>query len=136
MVRLLLGCGGIGGETIDSHGDTPLALSARRRHKRIMQLLLKNSGIPDSSNKFRQTPLSYAAKHGSKEVVKLLLENGANPDSTGGSQYWGYSGPDCGDADNEFEEIIRLLLATGRVYPPEDLLCTLENPKLPGGNPI
>ncbi|KAH6707955.1 ankyrin repeat-containing domain protein [Leptodontidium sp. MPI-SDFR-AT-0119] len=48
------------------HSDTPLALSTRRGHEHIVQLLLKNSSIPDSSNKFRRTPLSYVTKHGSK----------------------------------------------------------------------
>ncbi|KFY95418.1 hypothetical protein V498_03373 [Pseudogymnoascus sp. VKM F-4517 (FW-2822)] len=135
VVRLLLGYDAIVGGT-NSHGDTPLAWSAYGGHKRVVQLLLKNGGIPDSRNKFGRTPLSYAAEHGSKEVVKLLLESGANPDSMGGGQYWGDGVVDCGYADNEFEEIIRLLLATGRVCPPEKLLCTLEDPEEPGGNPI
>jgi ankyrin repeat protein len=82
-------------------GDTPLHSAAQGGYTEIVQLLLNNGAVVDSTNESQQTPLHYASAFRQKEVIQLLLDAGANVNTKEKNGYtpltlacWPKSSPD------------------------------------------
>ncbi|RYC78655.1 hypothetical protein BFJ63_vAg18472, partial [Fusarium oxysporum f. sp. narcissi] len=113
VVKLLLATEGVGVDSKDEHGKTPLSLAAEDGHEGTVKLLLETEKVDvDSKDKDGWTPLLWAAAFGHEAIVKLLLaiesidvdtkdENGITPLRAAAT--YGYAG------------IVKLLLETEKV---------------------
>jgi len=54
--------------------DTPLGLSARRGHLKIVKLLLEHGADINARNDRGETPYQLSRKSGSRETINLLRE--------------------------------------------------------------
>jgi ankyrin repeat protein len=78
VVKLLLDKDGVGPDSKDRNGGTPLWHAAENGHEAVVKLLLDKDGVdPDSKGGNGETPLWWAAANGHEAVVKLLVEKGA-----------------------------------------------------------
>jgi ankyrin repeat protein len=79
VVKLLLDKDGVGPDSKDRNGGTPLWRAAENGHDAVVKLLLNKEGVdPNSKDNFDgRTPLWRAAANGHEAVVKLLVEKGA-----------------------------------------------------------
>lgn len=62
------------------HGDNPLHVACRNKHKSVVELLVVATKNINARDGFERTPLHYATKAKAPEIVQLLLAHGADPD--------------------------------------------------------
>ena len=75
VISTLLACG-VGADTKNAKGRTPLSLAARYGRAGVVRLLLRELAIDvNSMDKTNSTPLLLAATRGHEEVVRLLLND-------------------------------------------------------------
>jgi len=75
VISTLLACG-VGADTKNAKGRTPLSLAARYGRAGVVRLLLREPAIDvNSVDKTNSTPLLLAATRGHEEVVRLLLND-------------------------------------------------------------
>jgi ankyrin repeat protein len=68
---------GVGVDSPDPNGWTPLMMAAMHGHLGVIRLLLDRGAAVDATNGFSGTALRYAAKRAHAEVVSALLAAGA-----------------------------------------------------------
>ncbi|KAJ3280121.1 hypothetical protein HDU79_011981, partial [Rhizoclosmatium sp. JEL0117] len=66
---------------VNSDGETPLSLAAKKGNKKAVELFLEHGANIESQNNERNTPLALAAFKGHKDIVQLLLLHKANIES-------------------------------------------------------
>ncbi|GAP93053.1 putative serine threonine protein kinase [Rosellinia necatrix] len=71
---------GIGKDSKDVTGRTPLSYAAEAGHNTLVATLLEMGASPNSVDDESRTPLSYAAEAGHRNVIMTLLDKGADPD--------------------------------------------------------
>ncbi|KAF6528366.1 hypothetical protein HZS61_008668 [Fusarium oxysporum f. sp. conglutinans] len=75
VVKLLLATEGVGVDSKDEYGKTPLSLAATFGNEATVKLLLETEKVDvDSKDETGRTPLFLAAEDGHEGTVKLLLE--------------------------------------------------------------
>jgi cytohesin len=79
-VALLLGFG-VGPNTADARGMTPLHYAAAHCRADVAQLLVQHGADVNAKIRRGSTPLHIAASGGCAEVAELLLKHGANPNA-------------------------------------------------------
>lgn len=104
-VRQLL-AKGVDVNTVDSKGNSALALAVREGNKEVIEVLLEGRARVDSKNQFGETPLMLASIKGDRMLSAQLLEAGASPSQPG----WN---PLIYAAVDGHNELIRLLLERG-----------------------
>lgn len=120
MIQLLLSHGAHT-DTPDRYGRTPLSYAAEAGHESTVTFLLSCGQAidPDSqstSGPFPgRTPLSWAAGKGRIKVVEALLKRGVDVNLKRGASSLASQGPVMWAALNGHEEVVRMLMATGRV---------------------
>lgn len=95
--------------SLESNGQTGIALCASRGDLEIIDYLLSKGANVNQSDKFGLTPLHWAARKGQAEIVELLLENGAQVNAT---ETYGFT-PLHEAAENGHTQIAKMLLSCG-----------------------
>ena len=70
---------GVGIDSIDARGYTPLMLGSAMRHEKVVALCLDRGADPALINDLGTSPLFLAVQARSPQIVKMLLEARANP---------------------------------------------------------
>jgi len=93
IVTGLIEVGGCDINQRDCVDNTPLVWAARKRHERVVEILLRQDDVsPDERGEDGQTALWLAARYGSEGVARMLLEreevNPDKPDKDGRTPLW------------------------------------------------
>ena len=83
IVRQLINRG-VGVDTQDDHGETPLHMACRVGNLEVVKVLLDMNANPEIKDKYNRTPLRVAWQHGKTDVMKILTSRTGDkiPDDT------------------------------------------------------
>lgn len=70
---------GLGVDTLDKFGNTPLIVAAQNGNKRICKLLLRAGALLNTQNATGNSCLHYCYAFGYRELAAYLISKGANP---------------------------------------------------------
>ncbi|KAH7462318.1 hypothetical protein FOMA001_g18690 [Fusarium oxysporum f. sp. matthiolae] len=113
VVKLLLATEGVGVDSKDEYGKTPLSLAATFGNEATVKLLLETEKVDvDSKDETGRTPLFLAAEDGHEAIVKLLLETEKVDMDSKNKDGWT---PLSFAAANGHEAIAKLLLETKKI---------------------